>query len=366
MPSEIQERAEFTEIRYAQVWEDADILVEGLALQPGYVGISISSAGDNALAMLAKGPSRLIALDLNPVQIACLELRVAGYRELSHGELLELMGSRPSARREPLYKRCRSQLSGDVRGFWDGHGDVIAAGIGTGGKFERYFRLFKDRIIPLIHTKKTVDALLKGGDLETRKAFYDARWDTWRWRLLFKLFFSRFVMGRMGRDPEFFAYVEGSVADRILSRTKHALTELDTAANPYLHWILKGTHGDSLPMALREENFDAIRNNLGALEWRVTPLEDALDELGKGAVDAYNLSDIFEYMGMEPYTALLTRLADSGKPGARLAYWNMLAPRRRPESLADRLRPLEPLASDLFKQDKAWFYSAFVLEEVMG
>ncbi len=366
MPSEIQAKAEFTEIRYAQVWEDADILVEGLALQPGYVGISISSAGDNALAMLAKGPSKLLALDLNPVQIACLQLRVAAYRELAHGELLELMGSRPSARREALYKRCRSQLSGDVRGFWDGRGDVIAAGIGTGGKFERYFRLFKDRIIPLIHSKKTVDALLKGGDLETRKAFYDARWDTWRWRLLFKLFFSRFVMGRMGRDPEFFAYVEGSVADRILSRTKHALTELDTAANPYLHWILKGTHGEALPMALREENFDAIRNNLGALEWRVAPLEDALDELGKGAVDAYNLSDIFEYMGMEPYTALLERLADSGKPGARLAYWNMLAPRRRPESMASRLRPLEPLASDLFKQDKAWFYSAFVVEEVVS
>jgi len=365
MPSEIQAKAEFTEIRYAQVWEDADILVEGLALKPGFVGISISSAGDNALAMLAKGPSKLLALDLNPVQIACLQLRVAAYRELSHGELLELMGSRPSARREALYKRCRNQLSGDVRGFWDGHGDVIAAGIGTGGKFERYFRLFKDRIIPLIHSRKTVDALLKGGDLETRRAFYDNRWDTWRWRLLFKLFFSRFVMGRMGRDPEFFAYVEGSVADRILSRTKHALTELDTAANPYLHWILKGTHGDALPMALREENFDAIRSNLGALEWRVAPLEDALDELGKGAVDAYNLSDIFEYMGMEPYTALLERLADSGKPGARLAYWNMLAPRRRPESLKDRLRPLEPLAADLFKQDKAWFYSAFVVEEVV-
>ncbi len=365
MPSEIQERAEFTEIRYAQVWEDADILVEGLALKPGYVGISISSAGDNALAMLAKGPSRLIALDLNPVQIACLELRVAAYRELNHGELLELMGSRPSLRREQLYKRCRSQLSNDVRNFWDAKSDVVANGIGTGGKFERYFRLFKDRIIPLIHSRNTVDALLAPKSLESRRSFYEERWNTWRWRLLFKLFFSRFVMGRMGRDPEFFAYVEGSVADRILSRTKHALTELDTAANPYLHWILKGTHGEALPMALREENFEAIRKNLGALEWRVAPLEDALDELGKGAVDAFNLSDIFEYMGMEPYEALLNRLADSGRPGARLAYWNMLAPRRRPEGLAGRLRPVEPEASELFKQDKAWFYSAFVVEEVL-
>jgi hypothetical protein len=30
------------------------------------------------------------------------------------------------------------------------------------------------------------------------------------------------------------------------------------------------------------------------------------------------------------------------------------------------LKPVEPEASDLFKQDKAWFYSAFVVEEVLG
>ncbi len=31
-------------------------------------------------------------------------------------------------------------------------------------------------------------------------------------------------MGRLGRDPEFFRYVEGSVAERILERVEYALT----------------------------------------------------------------------------------------------------------------------------------------------
>jgi S-adenosylmethionine-diacylglycerol 3-amino-3-carboxypropyl transferase len=42
----------------------------------------------------------------------------------------------------------------------------------------------------------------------------------------------------------------------------------------------------------------------------------------------------------------------------------MLAPRQRPERLADRLRTLP--AEDLFRQDKAFFYSALIIEEVTG
>ena len=79
-------------------------------------------------------------------------------------------------------------------------------------------------------------------------------------------------MGRLGRDPSFFRYVEGSVADRILARTRHALTKLNPAENPYLQWILTGHHTTALPYALRPENFEAIRANLHRLEWRLQPI----------------------------------------------------------------------------------------------
>ena len=48
------------------------------------------------------------------------------------------------------------------------------------------------------------------------------------------------LVGRLGRDPEFFRYVQGSVSDRILSRARHALTVLPTHENPYLQFILNG------------------------------------------------------------------------------------------------------------------------------
>ncbi len=364
--SEVAARADFSLLRYGQCWEDAEILVEGLAIQPGDTCLSIASAGDNSLALLTRNPRKVVALDLNPAQLAALELRVAAFRCLEHAELLELLGSRPSDRRTRLYRRCRAILPPASRAFWDARPQLVEGGIAAGGKFENYFALFRRRVLPLVHSRRTVNELLRDRGPEERTAFYRDHWNTWRWRLLFRLFFSRWVMGRMGRDREFFRYVEGGVAERILRRTEHALTVLNPAENPYLHWILRGRHGDALPFALRPENFDTIRHNIDRIEGRLQSVEAFADEAGDRAVDRFNLSDIFEYMSGDNYRRLLDRLVRLGRPGGRLAYWNMLAPRSRPDSFADRLLPLAEEAAALHRRDRAFFYSAFILEEITG
>jgi S-adenosylmethionine-diacylglycerol 3-amino-3-carboxypropyl transferase len=316
--------------------------------------------------MLSKGPQHLVAVDISPAQLACLELRVAAYRELTHSELLELIGSRKSVRRAELYARCRRQLTTQARQFWDGHAAEIAAGIGAAGKFERYLKLFSVRILPLVHSWRTRQALLAPRSAEERAAFYAAQWNNWRWRAIFRLFFSRWLMGRLGRSPKFFRHVEGDVAGRIFERTRYALTELDPAQNPYLQWILLGQHGSVLPYALRAQNFDAIRSNLDRLEWRCQSVEEFAQACAPNSIDGFNLSDIFEYMSPERYAALLRKLADCGRPGGRMVYWNMLASRRRPSVLAERLHPLRELSTTLFRQDKAFFYGDFVVEEIMS
>lgn len=52
--TEVGTRADFSIIRYAQCWEDADILLEALDIQPTDTCLAIASAGDNALAMLSR------------------------------------------------------------------------------------------------------------------------------------------------------------------------------------------------------------------------------------------------------------------------------------------------------------------------
>jgi len=365
--SEAAAHADFTSVlRYAQCWEDADTLLGGLDVQEGDVCLSIASAGDNSLSLLTRRPARVIAVDLNPAQLAALELRVAAYRTLEHAELLELIGSRPSARRVALYERCRRLLSPPARGFWDARRGEVERGVGSAGKFERYFAMFRRYVLPLVHRRRTVEAMLEPRTPDERRRFYDERWDTPAWRRLFRLFFSQTVLGRLGRDPSFFRYVEGSVADHLLGRVRHALGVLDPSANPYVGWILTGEHRRALPHALRPEHFDAIRANLDRLEWHLEPIEALVERGVIARLDRANLSNIFEYVSAENAAALMGRLADVSRPGARLAYWNMMVPRHGAEYLPARLRPCPELSRRLFLEDKAFFYRDFVVEEVIA
>ena len=361
--SEIENHADFSRIRYAQCWEDADILLKALEVKPGDVCLSVASAGDNSLSLLAKNPAKVIAVDFNRQQIALLELKARAFKFLTYDELLCLVGVRPGDRIK-LYAKLRPHLSEATTNFFDVQKLDISRGIGHAGKFEKYFEIFRNAALPFVHTTNTCDDLLIARSDGERRRFFDEIWNTPKWRTLFRMFFSRKVMGLLGRDPSFFQYVQADVAEAILTRTEHALTNLDPSANPYLQWILKGNYVSALPHYLRPENYEAIKANIDRLEWHVGSIESVLEDLPPGSIDKFNLSDIFEYMSMDNYHKLLNALVLAGRTGGRLVYWNMLAPRSRPEKMAPVLKSHPELADRLHKEDKAFFYSKLVVEEI--
>lgn len=363
--SEIAGKAAFDQIRYAQLWEDADVLVGGLATKPGATLVSICSAGDNALAMLTLDPAKVVVVDLSPAQIACLKARIAAYRVLSHGELLRLLGARPGADRGWLLERVAAELEPAEQAFWRERREaVIAHGLGGVGKFESYFRIFRRYLLPLAHSRNTVEAIFVHRGRPEREAFLRQRWNNRRWRLLLEAFFSRKAMGWLGRDAAFFDHVEGSVAAHVARRIEHAAIDLDPADNPYLAWIMTGTCREALPLAWRAEHFETIRARLDRLDIRPGSLERFVSSGEKA--DGFNLSDIFEYMSPEVFEEVYASLLGAADPGARLVYWNMMVPRRVPGPLASRVIRRKEDQDRLKALDKAFFYSDFVIEEVAG
>lgn len=361
--SEIEAKAAFDHIRYAQLWEDADVLTAGLGPSTGGTLVSICAAGDNALAMLTLDPRKVVVVDLSLAQISCLKLRIAAFQTLTHPEFLELMGARPSDQRKELLFQTIENLDRETQAFWAGQAkNVVRYGAGGVGKFEQYFRIFRKWLLPLVHSRKTIDDIFVSRPIEERRAFLDERFNTWRWRLLLNVFFSRFVMGRMGRDKAFFDYVEGSPAQHVARRIYHAAVTCDPAENPYLHWIMKGTHGTALPMTWRAEHFETIKTRLDRIEIVPGALE-AFVATGEKAV-GFNLSDIFEYMSPDVFEAVYGSVLKASEPGARLVYWNMMAPRRVPAAYVDKITTLADVETHLKAQDKAFFYSDFVVEEV--
>lgn len=371
MAKHIKDRADFGRVRYANCWEDADVLCAALQPAEGKRFLSIASAGDNSFSLLAHG-AYVVAADLSLAQLACVELRRESFRNLEYEQMLAFLGVIESADRAGTYDKLKSMLSEDARGFWDKQTEAIAGGFMHAGKFEDYFKMFRTRVIPLVHSQKRIHQLLDEKTLEQQNEFYMQSWNSIRWRMLFRVFFSRFVMGRLGRDPEFFRYVEGSVAKRILSRTKHALTEIATSSNPYLRYILTGNYlagsddlNDvvALPHYLRRENFEAIRSGLDRLTLFNGSIQDAANQHRDGGFDGFNLSDIFEYLDPPLCEQIYKDLYGVARTGARWVYWNMLVPRKVPDAFAKKIQSHNDLSRKLLEQDKAWFYSALLVEE---
>ena len=366
MKEKIEHRARFDIIRYSQVWEDADLLIKALSIKENDTVLSIASAGDNTFALLAQNPKKVYGVDLSFAQIACCELRVAMYRELSHHEHL-LFGGVTAGDMDRIAVFEKLHLPTQVREYWEENENLalIEKGFMASGRFEHYFTLFREKVLPFAHSRRRIKELVAQKSFEERQEFYKKKWNNRRWRLIFKMFFSRFVMGRLGRDKEFFKYVKGSVATRILNRTRHALTKLDPSENPYLYYILFGKYEEVLPYSLREENYDKIRENLDRIQFYKGGVEEFIDQL-EGEINAFNLSDIFEYMTMEEMDNLYEGMLQKASKDARFAYWNMLAPRQCSEKLKRQygVKTCEEQNKAFLMEDKAFFYSRFYLDYI--
>ena len=353
--SEVEDYAKFDIIRYAQVWEDAEVLIEALEINENDNILSIASAGENALSMLIKNPNKVYAIDLNANQIACSEFKIVCYKYLEYQECMELIGVFDSKNRLEIYKKIENNLSDKTREYLNENLDIVEKGIINAGKFENYFNIFGQKVLPLIHSKKTRQELLTKKTKEERYDFYN--------NLLFRIFFSRTIMGKLGRDKAFFRYVNVNVAEHILERTKYAITELDTSENSYLHYIINGKYDEALPVAYRKENFEKIKQNIDKIVLLSETVETFIEREDVDYISKYNLSDIFEYMSDEQMCGIFEKIFTKSGPGSRVAYWNMLADKRASKYF-EKLEYKEEQSQQLLNKDKAFFYSNFIIEEI--
>lgn len=361
MNQKLTDKVSFAFIRYANCWEDADILLEGLNAKPGSKLLSIGSAGDNSFSLLVTDPDLVLAVDVNKIQLHLIELKKVAIEQLSHSELLAFLGFRPNDTREATFNKLKPALGEETRKYWEHHIKQIQAGVISQGKFERYFQLFSKKVLPWIHSKKTTEQLLQVKSAAEQQAFYDKNWNTWRWRLLFKIFFSKFVMGRFGRDPEFLREVKLSVAEYIFQKAEKQLKSVQAQNNFILRYNLTGNYGDMLPHYLQPENFEKIKANIHKIKLLEGYAEDAFRQYGQ--FDGMNLSDIFEYMDPALFEKVAQQLSDNTLPNGRLAYWNLMVPRRISEIMPDKMAYQQQLSQTLSEKDKGFFYNQFVVEE---
>ena len=356
---------------YGACWEDLAIARAALRIPSGGLVVAIGSAGDNVIGLLLDDPGRVLAIDLNPAQTALIELKLAALR-CAPAELAAFVGGSPGPvgpmpGRLAQYDALRPMLPASAARHWDRHAADIEVGVIHTGRFERYLAWFRRALLPVVPGRDVVRQMLDAEDVEEQRRLYRERWDSAAWRSLFRVFFSRRLMAARGRDPAFFDQVDGgNTGAHFLARAIEGLTATPIRSNPYVTYMLSGSYRlpDAAPLYLQPEHLGVLADRARRIHVVTGSLIDSLRELPDRTVDAFYLSDIFELVDPDDYEAILVEIARTGRPGARLCYWNNLVPRMRPASMADRLSSEMDVADRLHAEDRAFVYSRFVVEAV--
>lgn len=360
MSTPIDRQVKFDFIRYANCWEDAEVLLEGLQVQPGARIVSVASAGDNTFSLLTTNPALVVAVDINPAQLYLVELKKVAFQTLAYHELLQFLGVQQGINRLQVYQQLRPNLDKPAQQFWDNRSHLIESGVIYAGKFERYFKFFRKWVLPFIHSRQTNLLLFQAKAADEQNRFYHNKWNNIRWRLFFRAFFSEWVLGRFGRDPRFLKEVEIPVASFIFNQAAQHLQTEAAQQNYFLRFIHLGHFGSTLPHYLQPQHFNTIRQNLSNLQLVHGYVQQTFTS--PGYFDYFNLSNIFEYMPQNEFQKIASNIAEAAAPGARLAYWNLMVPRRLSLLKEQSFLYDEPASQKLTRLDKGFFYKEFIAD----
>lgn len=347
-------------LRYANCWEHIQLIDNfNLKLKHSHI-FSIGSGGDNAFYLNSFGPKKLFIVDCNIYQIYLIELKMAAIDQLNRIECLEFLGFTYSKQRLEFYASIKNSLSISAQKYWDSNLKMIEEGIVFFGKFEKYLKYFSKYLMPFIHSKNTINQLFENKSELAQKEFYSKIWNNKRWKFLLKIFFGRFLMGRLGRDPQFLKYVDVNVSEFIFDITGQHIQSVHSQYNPYLHFILKGNFGNYLPAYLEENYFLYQKNNLNAIHLVHSDLLSFKSNENK--IDFWNLSNVFEYMSNEELEKQAIHIKNQSNDEATLLYWNLMAKRN--------LKDIYPSIIDIFiepeirEKDYGFFYNHLYLQKI--
>ena len=348
-------------IRYSQVWEDEDTLKDALSINPQDHVLSIASAGCNAMALLLAGAKKVVAVDLNPAQIALVQLKKAAITHCSVQEYRVLMGVDNPSNAHEIYQKIRAELPKETQDFWDKQLPLLSVGLIHTGKLDKYFRVFQQKVIQKLVPEQVLEDYLLSEDLTVQDKFFDTYFCHPTFVETFKKYTSQEMIASSGRDPQQFAFVtQKDIGSYFYDRFRFVCTQIPAKTNYYLHYLLSGSYKHIAPPQYREGSFSKLKDCIHNLEIRHEGLLETISAYPKGYFTKANLSDLFEYLSQDDTQSFLNTFANQMNPQSTIAYWNLLVPRFATEHWVSHQED----ADEMHSRDRCFFYSRFIKETI--
>jgi S-adenosylmethionine-diacylglycerol 3-amino-3-carboxypropyl transferase len=325
----------FSGLVYPQIWEDPEVDMAALDLGPGKRLITIASGGCNVMNYLTARPEAIHAVDLNPAHIALLELKLAAARHLpGHEPFFRFFGHADEKENTARYDRfLRDRLPDATRAYWEKRGltgrrqiSIFTRNIYRYGLLGRFIGL--THLIARAYGKNPRLMLTAEGLEDQRRLFeehlapvFDSRFVRWLCRMPVSLY-------GLGIPPAQYAALtadaHGDVAGLLRERLERLACDFPLEDN-YFAWQAFGRGYDrrerrAVPLYLKRDNFETLRDTAGRVEARQMSMTDRLREMADESLDAYVLLDAQDWMTPAQMAELWTEIGRTAAPGARVIF----------------------------------------------
>ena len=347
-------------LMYGHNWEDAALETAALDIGADDRVIAIAGAGCTVLALLARGPRQLDAVDRSDAQLQLLLLKLGAAIGLPPGEAAGFLGGVAAENRGGMFQSIAAQLPAATRRFWSERPEQIRRGVVAQGRVEQYFGLVRG-LLRLVHSRGRIEQLFAQSGLEAQRSFYREQWDTRGWRALFLLAHKR-ILDRV-LDPSFYQYVDARNLSRELRlRAERCMTELPVAANYFLSWILRGRYGEdahSRPDYLAAAAAPALRAHAGRLNTHAADVRAFLRTRPDASCDKFYLSNVSEWLADDELGPFFAEVARVARDGATVCYRALMVDRPRPADVDSLFVEDSARSAALAATDRAFINAGF-------
>ncbi len=320
---------------YNQIWEDPDVDIAALRIQPSSRIITIASGGCNVVNYLAADPARVIAVDLNPNHIALTRLKLAALNYLpTYEDFFQFFGyANTKDNRHKFDTFLSDRLDETTRKYWEKwiplHGrriNMFARNLYRYGLLGRFLGILQT--VARFHGKK-LNEMLTARTPEEQRAIFD--------RTIAPLFDSAFVKALSKLPVSFYAlgippaqYEElnkasgGDPAGLIRRRIEKLACDFPITEN-YFAWQAFGRRYDTeerlgVPAYLQEETYKVVRQRTNRVETHLASMTEFLAAQPEQSLDRYVLLDAQDWMNEEQITALWRQITRTAAPDARVIF----------------------------------------------
>lgn len=324
--------------------------------------LSIASAGDMPLSLLALGAGRIDAVDVDVAQLHLCRLKLAAVRSLERDDAIAFLGFLPCSgeRRISLLHQLLPAMPDASRRFWLANRPAIAAGAVWAGRYEQYVSKLAGVALPVLGRKR-FDALFACANVEEQREVFDRDFDRKTVRAIFDIAFHPKVFSSRGMDPRSLQHRTNSVplGEQYFSQFRDLCTATPARDNHLLQLHLLGRvlHSNAVPAYLSEEGVAAVRERAEDLQFVHSDLVSHLESLQPGAFDKAHLSNLPDWLAQDDFDHVMHLLATKSAVGSRFVWRYLHVNRPIPRNLEGVIQIDGERGAALQSTDRFPFYA---------